>query len=406
VALFLKKRKEFDYKLFDRSSKKQTLLIQLISGIRDIKLHNYENQKRWQWEQVQVQNFKISVRQLMMQQYQQVGAIIIDTTKNILISFMSAKAVIDGEITLGMMFSIQYIIGQLNSPVSLLIGFINSYQDARISLERIGEIHRNEDEAKAVNEFGFRTLPADKTLRFENFSFDYDGPNSPKVLKNINLEIPFGKTTAIVGASGSGKTTILKLLLKFYTRYEGRIKLGNQDLKDINHKAWRESCGVVLQDGFLFSESIASNIALGDENISLEKLDFACDVANITDFVRGLPLGYNTMIGNDGVGISQGQRQRILIARAVYKNPEFIFFDEATNSLDTNNERVIVHNLERFFRGKTVVVVAHRLSTVKNADQIVVLEKGEIAEIGTHDGLIENRSYYFSLIKNQLELSH
>jgi len=408
VWLFLKKRRELDFKRFAQMSDNQSNLFQLITGMQEIKLNNCERQKRWKWERIQARLFRVSVQGLALSQWQQAGALFFNETKNIFITFLSASAVIKGDITLGMMMSIQYIIGQLNAPVEQMISFMQSAQDAKISLERLGEIHNKEDEepddAVKVNQ-----LPYDLSIEINNLSFQYEGPHSEMVLKNINLNIPQGKTTAIVGTSGSGKTTLVKLLLGFYSPIKGEIKVGGTLLGNFNSSFWRSQCGAVMQDGFIFSDTIAENVAPGDENVDTIKLRNAAKVANISSFIDGLPLSYNTKIGQEGSGISQGQRQRLLIARVVYKNPEYIFFDEATNSLDANNEKVIMHNLEDFFKKgqpKTVVVVAHRLSTVKNADQIVVLEKGEIIERGTHSELTKQKGAYYELVKNQLELGN
>ncbi len=324
--------------------------------------------------------------------------------KNIFITFLAAKAVISGQMTLGGMLAIQYILGQLNSPVEQLIQFLQAWQDAELSLERLNEIHTLEDEEPAENP-KISILPENRNISINNLSFQYVGAGNEPVLKNINLEIPQGKITAIVGTSGSGKTTLLKLLLKSYPPNSGEIRLGEMNLKNFSHHKWREVCGTVMQDGFIFSDTIANNIAVADETPDIHKLINAVKVANIQDFVEGLPLSYNTKIGAEGNGISQGQKQRILIARAVYKNPEFLFFDEATNALDANNEKQIMQNMDKFFKGKTVVVVAHRLSTVMNAHQIVVLERGEIIEKGTHQQLIALQGNYFELVKNQLELA-
>jgi ATP-binding cassette subfamily B protein len=406
VLLFMKKRRELDFKRFAQMADNQSNLFQLITGMQEIKLNNCERQKRWKWERIQARLFRVNIQGLALSQWQQAGAMFFNETKNIFITFLAASAVIKGEITLGMMMSVQYIIGQLNAPVEQMIGFIQAAQDAKISMERLGEIHNKEDEEPA-NAFKINQLPANRSIEINNLSFQYEGPHSEMVLKNINLTIPEGKTTAIVGTSGSGKTTLVKLLLGFYTPVKGEIRVSGTLLGNFNSSYWRSQCGAVMQDGFIFSDSITENIAPGDENVDTVKLRNAVQVANISDFIDSLPLGFNTKIGQEGSGISQGQRQRLLIARTVYKSPEYIFFDEATNSLDANNEKVIMQNLEEFFKYgklKTVVVVAHRLSTVKNADQIIVLEKGEIIEQGTHQELSRLKGAYYELVKNQLEL--
>lgn len=402
VFVFLKKRRELDYKRFDQMAENQSNLIQLIGGIKEIKLHNAEKQKRWAWERIQAKLFRVSLDYLRVDQMQRSGSTFINESKNILISFLAARAVIEGEMTLGMMLAVQYIIGQLNGPIEQMVQFIHSAQDAKISLERMNEIHTREDEEIVENKIA--VLPEKRDLALDDISFQYSGPHSPYVLKNISFDIPVGKTTAIVGTSGSGKTTILKLLLNFYDPTKGRVKIGELSLANLQNRMWRDKCGVVMQEGYIFSESIAKNIALGDENIDRKKLLKAVKVANFQEFVESLPLGYNSKVGSDGMGLSQGQKQRMLIARAVYKDPEYIFFDEATNALDAYNELVIMENLEEFFKGKTVVVVAHRLSTVKNADKIVVLEQGELVEQGTHQELTALRGAYYQLVKNQLEL--
>jgi ATP-binding cassette, subfamily B, bacterial len=402
IILFLKKRKELDYKRFDQMSENSSNLIQMISGMNEIKLHNAEKQKRWQWERIQAKLYRVSINYLALEQRQRAGATFLREIKTIFITFIAVKAVIDGTLTIGQMVAIEYIIGQLNAPLDSLVSFIQMGQDAKISLERLNEIHKRESEEG--KEERMNVLPENGDVYLENVSFQYGSVHTPMVLKNISLKIPKGQTVAVVGSSGSGKTTILKLLLNFYQPTEGFIKLSDVSLNNIQHRLWREKCGVVMQEGFIFSETIAKNIALGDEHIDKKKLLRAVKVANIQSFVESLPLGYNTKIGDDGVGLSQGQKQRLLIARAVYKNPEYIFFDEATNALDAYNEKIIMENLNEFFKGKTVVIVAHRLSTVKHADNIVVLEKGEIIEQGNHEQLTRARGSYYSLVKNQLEL--
>ncbi|MEA5429310.1 peptidase domain-containing ABC transporter [Arcicella lustrica] len=405
VVLFLKERRKLDFKMFDVAAKNQSSLVQLIQGMQEIKLANAEHLKRWEWERIQTRMFQFQTKGLALNQYQQAGAFFLNEGKNILITFFSAKAVVDGQLTLGTMLAIQYIIGQLNAPIESLIQFVQAAQSAKISLERLNEIHELEDEEKketlAYKNVGEKGV----SISLKNISFTYPGAGNEPVLKNINLEIPQGKITAIVGMSGSGKTTLLKLLLKFYD-IKGEIKIGNAPFDSFRARDWRSKCGVVMQEGFIFSDSVARNIALGDEQPKLEKLYHACEVANVLPFIESLPLGFNTKIGSEGNGISQGQKQRLLIARAVYKDPEYLFFDEATNALDANNEKKILENLNEFFHGRTVIVVAHRLSTVKNADQIVVLHNGEITEIGTHESLTIKRGEYFNLVKNQLELGN
>lgn len=403
IVIFLKRRRELDYKRFDISSRSQSSLVQLVGGMQEIKLNNCETQKRWEWEHIQANLFQFSVKSLSLSQYQEGGAMFINQGKNILITFLSAKAVIEGDLTLGGMMAIQYIVGQLNSPIEQLLGFIQSFQDAKISLERLNEIHQM-DEEEPAGKYLNHTIPSDKSINIEQLTFRYPGAGNEPVLKDIDLHIPEGKTTAIVGMSGSGKTTILKLLLRFYEPEKGLIKIGDTSLSQISYKTWRSGCGAVMQDGFIFSDNITSNIAVGDEFPNQNKLHHAITAANIHEFIEELPLGLNTKIGAGGNGISQGQKQRILIARAVYKDPEYLFFDEATNALDSKNERVIMDNLEGFFSGRTVVVVAHRLSTVRNADNIIVLDKGKIIEQGTHDELAGFRGEYYNLVKNQLEL--
>ncbi len=402
IVIFLKKRKELDYKRFSLASNEQSNLYQLITGMQEIKLNNCENQKRWEWENIQTRLFKTSIKGLKLSQYQQTGAFFINETKNILISFFSAKAVITGDMTLGMMMAVSYIMGHLNSPINQMIGFIQSAQDAKISMERLGEIHNREDEEK-IEDKKITIMPKDKNITIKNLSFRYN-QLSNDVLQNINLIIPEGKITAIVGMSGSGKTTLIKLLMGFYPVTNGEIRIGNTPINDISTKLWREKCGAVMQEGFIFSDTIANNIALVDEEVNKEKLLKAVQIANIQDMMENLPLGFNTKIGQEGKGISQGQKQRLLIARTVYKDPDYFFFDEATNSLDANNERIIMQNLLQVFEQKTVVIVAHRLSTVKNADNIIVLNNGQISEQGTHEQLTQKHGEYYNLVKNQLEL--
>ncbi|MEM9001858.1 MAG: ATP-binding cassette domain-containing protein, partial [Bacteroidota bacterium] len=405
TLLFLKKRGELDYKRFDQAADNQSSIYQLISGMQEIKLNGSERRRRWEWEAIQVKLFKVSLKSLALTQTQNVGGRFFNELKNILITFVAAKAVIDGNLTLGMMLSVQYIIGQLNLPINNFITFIQTGQDAKISLERLSEIHQKEDEENRRLEL-VTALPDDLGIHLEKLSFRYGGKNSPKVLDNITLTIPEGKITAIVGASGSGKTTLIKLLLKFYQPTKGKIKVGGVNLKNMGTSFWRSACGSVMQDGFLFGDTIARNITESDSEGIMDKkrLTHAVDVANITDFIEQLPSGFNTKIGDAGSNVSGGQKQRILIARAVYKNPNYLFFDEATSALDANNEKEIMEKLDGFYEGKTVVVVAHRLSTVKNADQIIVLDNGKIIERGNHEQLTAKRGTYYALVKNQLEL--
>ncbi|GAA3638687.1 peptidase domain-containing ABC transporter [Flavivirga jejuensis] len=402
IIIFLKKRRDLDYKRFSEFSQEQSKVIELINGMQEIKLHNAEKQKRWSWEFVQVRLFKVSIEGLALEQYQSVGSGFINELKNILITVLSAKLVIDGEITLGMMLAISYIVGQLNSPITQLISFVREVQDAKISLERLSEIHNKDDEEQQDTE-KITEISLDSDIELSKTSFKYIGSDQI-VLKDLDLTIPANKVTAIVGTSGSGKTTLMKLLLKFYEPNSGQIQLGHYNLQKVSQKTWRQQCGVVMQEGYIFSDTIANNIAVGEDYIDKKKLAYAIDVANIKEFIESLPLSYNTIIGMEGVGISTGQKQRLLIARAIYKNPNFLFFDEATSALDANNEKVIMEKLNTFFENKTVVVIAHRLSTVKNAHQIVVLDKGKIVETGNHQELVSKKGNYYNLVKNQLEL--
>lgn len=402
VMLFLKRRKDLDYKRFNQMSSEQSKVIELISGMQEIKLHNAERQKRWGWEFLQVRLFKISIKSLALEQTQNIGSSFVNEIKNIFITMFSAKLVIDGQITLGMMMAISYIIGQLNSPIQQLIGFVYSLQDAKIALERLSEIHNKEDEEN-VNDPKISEINTNENIILNKVSFRYTG-SQDEVFIDLDLEIPAQKVTAIVGTSGSGKTTLMKVLLKFYEPEKGEIKLGNTNLKNISQKSWRENCGAVMQEGYIFNDTIAHNIAIGETIINQQKLLKAVEIANIKPFIEQLPLGFNTKIGVEGIGMSSGQKQRLLIARAVYKDPSIIFFDEATSALDANNEKIIMENLNTFFKGRTAVVIAHRLSTVKNADQIVLLEKGKIEEKGTHEELVKMRGKYYHLVKNQLEL--
>ncbi len=433
VVLFLKKRKELDYKRFQRLRENQNSIYELITGMQEIKLNNCERARRWEWERIQAKLFKINIKSLSLEQYQEVGSTFMTQLKNILISYIAATEVMNNHITLGIMLSISYIVGQLNSPLSQIIRFMRSIQDAKISLDRLAEIHNRPDEEVDQEEMLGKAISADldedesdeklhymeeveegrilngmissrKGITLKNVSFRYGGTQSPLILKDISVHIPAGKITAIVGASGSGKTTLLKLLLKFYPPAEGQILVNGNDLNDLSAREWRKKCGTVMQDGYIFSDTIARNIAVDGDKIVEKKLINAVKVANIQDYLRKLPLGFTTKIGSTGTGLSGGQKQRIFIARAVYKDPLYIFFDEATSALDANNEKVIMRNLDEFFKGRTVIVIAHRLSTVKHADQIIVMENGEIKEKGTHSQLAADKGYYFELVKNQLEL--
>lgn len=406
LLLFIGKRKEFDYKFFDIQAKGQNYIIELINGMNEVKLNNCGEMKRWEWEHLQAERFDMSVRRMSLNQLQYNGSTFINELKNIVITIMTATAVIDDRMTLGMMLAIQYIIGQLNGPLMQSIQFIYTVQDARISLERLSEVH-DKPEEDAAGPYKCKELAADAAIAVEHLTFQYDGPKSPKVLDDISLEIPNGKVTAVVGASGSGKTTLIKLLLGFYPPVAGTIRVGDKLLEEYSVQWWRGTCGTVMQDGYIFSDTIARNIGMCMEHqVDEERMKLAAETANIAEFIETLPLRYNTKIGQEGLGLSQGQKQRILIARAVYKNPAFIFFDEATNSLDAGNEKVITHRLDSFFAGRTAVVVAHRLSTVRHAHQIVVLDHGRIVECGTHEELIAEQGYYYNLIKDQLELGN
>lgn len=406
ILFFLKKRAAIDYKRFNQGSRNQSKIIELINGMQEIKLHNAEREKRWQWEVLQVKLFKINLKGLSLTTTQNSGSSLINELKNILITFLAAKLVIDGQITLGMMLSISYITGQLNAPVLEMVRFVQHWQDAKISIDRLSEIHNMENEEKHEPEY-LKRIDSNSSYFLKNVSFKYEGINNSLVINDMSIELQANKITAIVGTSGSGKSTLLKLLLKYYNVTEGSISIGSNNLKNVSANEIRNKCGVVMQDGYIFSDTIANNIAIGvNDRIDIKQLDKAVKIANIHEFINNLPLGYNTKIGMEGTGLSAGQKQRILIARAVYKNPDYVFFDEATSALDANNEKTIMDNLKLFFVNRTVVIVAHRLSTVINADQILVLENGKIIEYGNHKELSESKGVYYQLVKNQLELGN
>lgn len=404
IAVFLRKRKVLDYQLFEQQAISSSKTYQLITNIPEIKLQDCERRRRWEWEDSQAELFKVQIKSMKLQQAQEAGSIFINEIKNVLITVLAATAVINGQITLGVMLAIQYIVGQLNSPVEQLMQFIYALQDVKISLERINEVHEAKNEEDNSNKT--EAFPKEKYISFEHVDFKYDKHSLKYTLRDISLSIPEGQITAIVGASGSGKTTLIKLMLGFYPVLNGELKLAGENIATYNLKWWRRQCGVVMQEGVIFSESIARNIAIDDGEIDLDRMEAAAKIANIHEYIVSLPLKYNTIIGKEGIGLSQGQKQRILIARAVYKNPEFIFLDEATNSLDAKNERCIVENLEKFYNGRTVVIVAHRLSTVKNANKIIVMDQGRIVEEGCHEELIAQKGVYYNLVKNQLELGN
>ena len=403
IRLFLRLRRKLNYETFYISTKENNATLQMVQGMQEIRLNNAERLRRWEWENIQVGVFKLNFRNLNYNQLQSAGALFINQGKDILISFMVAKLVVEGQLTFGAMLAIQYIIGQLTGPVQQMVVLSQSFQDAKISMERLNEIHQMEDEESVEKSF-ITYLPESRDINIKNLFFTYPGAGNDVVLEDLSLKIPQGKVTAIVGSSGSGKTTLLKLLLKIYAQYDGEIKIGEGNFKYLSPSFWRGQCGAVLQDGYIFNDTIARNIVVGEEYVDHDRLLHSCRVANILPFIESLPNGFNTQLGANGTGVSQGQRQRLLIARAVYKDPQYLFFDEATNALDANNEKVIVKNLQRFFKGRTVVVVAHRLSTVRDADKIIVMHKGKIAEEGTHESLTSVKGLYYELVKNQLEL--
>lgn len=403
ILLFMKRRRKLDYIRFQEAAANQSSIVQLVNGMQDIKLNGCEKQKRWEWERIQARLFNVSVKGLALGQTQQVGGMFIDQIKNVLISFLAASSVINGDMTLGMMTAMQYILGQLNAPISQFIKFVHDTQDAKISLERLSEIQERKDEEDANRDFA-TDIPDDADIEFRNVVFQYSGPHSDKVLDDVSVIIPHNKVTAIVGASGSGKTTLLKMMLGFYEPISGEVLLGGRRISDYSPSVWRSQCGTVMQEGFVFSDTILRNICVSNEYPDMERVKYAVKIANIDGFINGLPLRYNTKVGAEGNGISTGQKQRLLIARAAYRDTRYLFLDEATNSLDAENEKVIMENLSLFFKNRTVVVVAHRLSTVKNADNIIVLDSGKVVEQGTHKVLTNKKGYYYNLVKNQLEL--
>lgn len=405
MLAFLNLRRKINYSIFHMSARENNVTLQLVQGMQEIRLHNIQQSKRWEWESLQAEIFKLKQKNISYNQYQIAGAVLINQVKDVILIFLVAKFVMEGQLTLGSMLAIQFITAQLNGPIEQFIHFVQDAQNAKISMERLNEVHTLEEEERSGKKY-VRHLPVSKTIRLEDLSFAYPGQGNQQVLHNICLEIPQGKTTAIVGVSGSGKTTLIKLLLKFYDEYGGSIRIGNVDFNNIDPSFWRTQCGAVLQDGFIFNDTVARNIAVEYDQPDHTRLIEACKTANILSFIESLPRGFNTRLGVDGVGISEGQKQRLLIARAVYRQPAFLFFDESTNALDANNEKVILENLQSFFEKKTVVVIAHRLSTVKNADKIIVINKGVIMEEGTHHELSQLKGRYYELVRNQLELGN
>lgn len=401
--LFLKKRKKLDYARFEKSANNQSKMVQLITGMQEIKLNSCERPKLWEWERIQTDIYRVTVRSTVLEQVQSIGGTCIDQIKNIIISYWAARMVVEGEMTLGMMMAMQYVIGQLNAPIGQFMGFVQSAQDASISMERMGEIYNmEEEEPEEISRI--HIIPSNGRIEFKNVDFHYEGPASPKVLNQLNFTVLPGKVNAIVGVSGSGKTTIMKLLLGYYHPSCGQISLNGKDLWDYSSRAWRGACGTVMQEGFIFSDTIERNICMQEGDVDKDRLKYALHVANIESYIDSLPLGLNTQIGMEGNGMSSGQKQRILIARAVYKNPDYILLDEATNSLDSNNEQLILERMQTFYQNKTVVVIAHRLSTIRHADNIIVLNNGQVAESGKHEELLACKGLYYELINKQLDV--
>lgn len=403
VLLFMRRRAAIDFRFFELYGQQQSKVIELLDGIEEIKISNSSKQKRWEWEEIQAKIYKVRIKSLSLDQIQHNGFEIIIRFTGILLTIITAKLVIENKITLGAMFAINMIVGQLTNPIYSIIDFIPAWQDAKLALLRINEVHNQKNEEIEDSSLN-SNIPLASDISFKDVSFSYTGTKNNLILKNLNLKIDYGKVTAIVGASGSGKTTLLKLLLKFYTPTEGKISIGETELINLSSSALRNQCGVVMQGGKIFSDSIVNNIALGQE-VDMEQIVMTSALANLDDFVNSnLPMGYFTKIGEDGLQLSEGQKQRLLLARAMYKNPDYLFLDEATSSLDAKNESEIMTSLNNFGQGKTVIIVAHRLSTVRNAHKIVVLQDGEIVEYGKHEELIAYKGYYYSLIKEQLEL--
>lgn len=399
VIAFMNRRKRLNQNQFSNSAENQSYLLELINGIKDIKLANCEREKRWEWERLQVRLFKSKVETLTLSQYQQIGSVLINQIRNVIITYLSVKAVMDGQLTLGGMIAVQYITVQVSAPIEQLIEFSRSFQDAHISLERVNEIHELQDEGLKATING---LPLEKTVKIKNLSFKYSSEDNYRVLKGVDFVIPESKTTAIVGLSGSGKTTLLKILLRLYEPPSGAITIGAVPLENIDLRSWRNSCGAVLQDSYIFSDSIESNISLNKDHLDMSRLMEVIRIVNLTDFISELPSGLKTKIGSGGIGLSQGQKQRVLIARAIYKNPHYLFLDEATNALDASNERIIIENLKAVFEGRTVLIIAHRLSSIKDVDNIILLNKGTVQEQGTHDELILKKGAYYELVCAQL----
>lgn len=400
VLSFMKYRKELDNKAFHESALLQNNMVQFIQGMQEIKLNCIEREKCWEWEHLQARLYKISRKAMLLGQIQSAGSLIFSSTTGVVLSYITAQKVVTGEMTLGMMTSLSFILGQVAAPIGSFIGFAQRYQDAKISLERLADIHSQDDEHKEYEEKK-SILPKDKNIILNKVSFSYSGNINNLVLKNISIQIPQNKITAIVGKSGCGKTTLIKLLQGLYKPLSGEIMIGDTVLENINKYVWRNHIGAVMQDGYIFSDSISKNITLHNE-VDIQKLESVLKAVNLNDFIQSLPHGYDTKIGNDGMQLSQGQRQRILLARILYRKPQVVFLDEATNALDTQNEFYIMNNIRELLYNHTIIIVAHRLSTIKKADNIIVIDNGEVIEQGTHERLLEQKGTYFQLINTQL----